>query len=405
MRVGRGVGVAVGLMLVSACAPPIQAIRVDPTRAHRVLMNDELTSGEVSRRSQNLLYDHDLTERYLKDPAGALAELHTVLVKGQMFPEDRAALAELTFHYATRGGGRPYFLASALYAWSYLFPDDPHELPDRYSPRLRLACDLYNRGLTEALKDGTNVRLHGGQFALPFGAVDVAFDPQVLRYGPHELTNFVPIGELEVKGLPTYYRWPGLGAPLAAGVAKVDGVDAADIMGRRVRVPVTAFLRVADLGKQLADRSSEGHAGALPGLRRAQGDGRRPGGAARSRADGGDGAHPHRRADLVARDRGLPPQCRDRRSDPAGRAHALRARTSSRSCSCTAPPRAPRAGRRCTTSSTTIPRLHGRYQFWFFSYETGNPIPYSAMLLRDALTTRWRGSIPTGRTPRSSRWS
>ena len=31
------------------------------------------------------------------------------------------------------------------------------------------------------------------------------------------------------------------------------------------------------------------------------------------------------------------------------------------------------------------PRIHDRYQFWLFSYDTGNPILYSAMLLRDAL--------------------
>jgi pimeloyl-ACP methyl ester carboxylesterase len=31
------------------------------------------------------------------------------------------------------------------------------------------------------------------------------------------------------------------------------------------------------------------------------------------------------------------------------------------------------------------PRILRRYQFWFFSYETGNPIAYSAMLLREAL--------------------
>jgi hypothetical protein len=31
------------------------------------------------------------------------------------------------------------------------------------------------------------------------------------------------------------------------------------------------------------------------------------------------------------------------------------------------------------------PRVESRYQFWLFSYDTGNPILYSAMLLREAL--------------------
>ena len=32
------------------------------------------------------------------------------------------------------------------------------------------------------------------------------------------------------------------------------------------------------------------------------------------------------------------------------------------------------------------PRIHEHYQFWLFSYDTGNPVLYSAMLLREALT-------------------
>jgi pimeloyl-ACP methyl ester carboxylesterase len=45
------------------------------------------------------------------------------------------------------------------------------------------------------------------------------------------------------------------------------------------------------------------------------------------------------------------------------------------------------------------PRLHGRYQFWFFSYETGNPIVYSAMRLRDALAAAIALLDPEGKDP------
>ena len=31
-------------------------------------------------------------------------------------------------------------------------------------------------------------------------------------------------------------------------------------------------------------------------------------------------------------------------------------------------------------------RVRDRFQFWFFSFPSGSPIAYSAMLLRDALT-------------------
>jgi pimeloyl-ACP methyl ester carboxylesterase len=41
-------------------------------------------------------------------------------------------------------------------------------------------------------------------------------------------------------------------------------------------------------------------------------------------------------------------------------------------------------------------RIHDHFQFWFFSYESGNPIIYSAMLLREALTNAVKQLDPDG---------
>jgi len=221
-KLGRGVGpwltILAVAVLVSACSPPIRVKRVDSQRAFRVMLQNEITTGELSRYTRNLLFDHDLGERYEKDPAGALAELHAAVVAGEEQREGLVSIAELNFHYAEHGGGRPYYFAAAAYAWAYLFPDEPARRPDRFNPRLRVACDLYNRALTQALKDGKNVAPRGGQGALPFGTLEIAFDPAELHWSIHELTDFVPTAELEVEGLPTYHRWGGIGAPFAAGV-------------------------------------------------------------------------------------------------------------------------------------------------------------------------------------------
>jgi hypothetical protein len=45
------------------------------------------------------------------------------------------------------------------------------------------------------------------------------------------------------------------------------------------------------------------------------------------------------------------------------------------------------------------PRIRESYQFWFFSYDTGNPVAYSASLLREALTNAYRQFDPQGRDP------
>jgi pimeloyl-ACP methyl ester carboxylesterase len=44
-------------------------------------------------------------------------------------------------------------------------------------------------------------------------------------------------------------------------------------------------------------------------------------------------------------------------------------------------------------------RIRGNCQFWFFTYDTGNPIPYSAALLREALRDAVAKIDPSGKDP------
>src|SRR5262249_10861124 len=45
------------------------------------------------------------------------------------------------------------------------------------------------------------------------------------------------------------------------------------------------------------------------------------------------------------------------------------------------------------------PRLHSRYEFWFFSYDTGSPIVWSAMLLRESIQRAVKLLDPDGTDP------
>ena len=45
------------------------------------------------------------------------------------------------------------------------------------------------------------------------------------------------------------------------------------------------------------------------------------------------------------------------------------------------------------------PRIHEHFQFWFFTYDTGNPILYSAMRLRELLTAAVAQLDPEGTDP------
>jgi pimeloyl-ACP methyl ester carboxylesterase len=384
------------LLAQSACFAPIRVTRVDAKRVHRLLTDNELTRGEISRETRNLLYNYDLTERYEKDAAGALRELHAAYLAGRMLPEERAALAELAFHHADNGGGRPYFLLSAVYAWAYLFPDDLKDLPSRFSPRVRMACDLYNRGLTEALKNGKDVEIKSGTYATPFGTLEVSVDANALRWGQHELVNFVPVAELQVEGFPTYYRWTGIGAPLAAGVKAVPGSTDVDLLARRVRVPVTVLARFSDLDAQLR----AGHVRATLEIYPGYGD--------RTVTIAGREvpleAEPTAAMALTLSETDI----WSRELSGFLRSGLIDKKTRLVSTRPYEPGLIPVVFVHGTASSAARwaqmfneldndPRIHKHFQFWFFSYETGNPIAYSAMLLRDALTGAVATLDPEGR--------
>ena len=241
--------------LLAACAAPVTVERVDPRSVHRELTANVLTVGEESGASRNVLYRWDLTERFESDPEGALAQLHLAVAGGRAGRDELFTLAELSFLYAEQTGKREYYLAAAVYAYALLFPHGAADPLYPVDPRLRVAADLYNRGLTSgfASADRSVVELRGGTWALPFGELTVELDPKWLRWGDRRLVNFVPVAELEVRGLRERYRRPGIGAPLAAGTAAfTPDTKLRDFVGRATKVPVTALLRLDNPRRSLA---------------------------------------------------------------------------------------------------------------------------------------------------------
>src|SRR5262249_26782569 len=116
---------------------------------------------------------------------------------------------------------------------------------------------VYNRGLTLAFASGARheVALEAGRRVLPFGEVDVAMQPHELEWGGFELVHFASAAEYAGRGLNNRYRHPGLGAPLAASPGEPVGgarPPGSEHVPPRLRVPVTAFLRIEDPRAALA---------------------------------------------------------------------------------------------------------------------------------------------------------
>jgi pimeloyl-ACP methyl ester carboxylesterase len=249
-------GLASAFVVLAACATPIGVSHMDPREVHRELTASALSTGRPSATSQELLTRLGLRARFARDPDGVLAELHAGLPPSG--DTDRLfALAELSLLRAEEQQRADCALAAAVYAYAFLFPGGGADALDPFDPRVQVARNLYNRGLTLGLADPADgrVTVAAGSHALPFGRLDVEMAPGETSWVGWQLDDFVPVAEYRVRGLANRYRQPGIGAPLAASLGEpVPGAapKGAGHLPPRLRVPVTAFLRIEQARDQIA---------------------------------------------------------------------------------------------------------------------------------------------------------
>jgi pimeloyl-ACP methyl ester carboxylesterase len=392
--------VLLGCLTIAGCTTPVGVERVDPQVAYQERTRNVLSGGELSEATRIVLTRWDLAGRFATDPEAALAALQAKLADGTAGSDDVFALSELSLQHAESTRNQAYYLAAAVYAFAFLFPDGADAVPTPYDPRLRVACDIYDRALTAAFAtaDQSRVELRGGQFALPFGTLRVAFDPSSLVWAGRKLVDFVPIGDFEVRGLRNTYRQAGIGAPLAAGGEPLHPEQGFQV-APRMKIPVTAVLRIADARARLAagtlDATLELHT---------------PSQAETVRLGGQNVPLEIDRTAALAY--GL--------ADPDVWAAELRgfllgdlldkAPTRLAAIGPYRPGQFPVVFIHGTASSAgrwadmvnellSDPRIREHFQFWFFSYSTGNPITYSALLLREALRDAVAKVDPTGNDP------
>jgi pimeloyl-ACP methyl ester carboxylesterase len=386
------------LLTVAACGPPITVTRVSPRTVTADLTRSALNGSVPSVPTQNTLYRWNLTDRFEHDPEGAIAELHNLVVSGKGGPGSTFALAELSFDYADKSHKREYYLASAVYAYAFLFPGGKEVPPGNLDPRVRTAADLYNRGLTQAFASQDRVDLRSGLYPLPWGQLAVHLDEASLRWGNQTLYDFVPVAELKVGGLGARYRRPGIGAPLAAKASVDDPAhEGKEFSALNVKVPVTAVLLIDDPHRQLGQPEMQAKLEVYDGF-------------SRPTVDIDNRQVPLEVEPTAALAYGL--------SGSKVWSWELRGfllgdmlgqeRTSLAFAQPYRPGRIPVVFVHGTASSpgrwadmlnvlSNAPNLAGRYQYWFFFYETGNPIPYSAMRLRESLEETVHRLDPEGK--------
>ena len=389
-----------GSLAIAGCTTPVGVERGDPQTLYQQQTHNVLDSGDPSEASRIVLTRWNLNQQFAENPAAALAALRATLANGTGGSDETFALAELSFQHAGQRGDRAYYLAAVVYAYAFLFPNAADAAPNPYDPRLRTASDLYNRGLTLAFRsaDQSRVELHGGEFALPFGNLLVAFDPASLVWAGRKLDEFIPIDDYEVRGLRNTYRQSGIGAPLAANGVPLNPEQVFQV-APRMKIPVTAVLRIANASTQIVTGNLDATLEVYPpsdaetihiGGQQVPLEVERSATLAYSLSD----------PELWARElRGF--LTGDLLDKIPSRLVALAPHLQGKFPVVFIHGTASSAGRWADTVNELLsdPRIRDHFEFWFFSYDTGNPIPYSAMLLREALQAAVTKIDPSGQDP------
>jgi pimeloyl-ACP methyl ester carboxylesterase len=252
---------ALALLLAGCFSIPVRVERDDPRTVQREITATVLNSGRPSDRSLQVLERLGLRTQFEQDPVTTLAMLHEQLAETGDHRR-LSALAELSFYHADRTQDARYYFMAAAYAYALLFPGDGEETLDPADPRLRLAYDLYNRGITQAMRPGKSgeVAFRAGTYALPIGEVEIEVPDEELLWAGQRMRSFVAAADLSVTGLRNRYRRAGIGAALSAQLEPESGPPLPERFFPGLRVPATIFLRFEHPRRSLKSGDLRGRA-------------------------------------------------------------------------------------------------------------------------------------------------
>ncbi|MCE5230392.1 hypothetical protein LLG95_12475 [bacterium] len=389
------------LIFVLACATPVGVKRTNEPAVYRAVTASALTGDVPSPFARQFLQRLALAEQFKRRPASAIEAIRCGL--GGPDEHDRLfALAELSFIEGRRAHDQRHFMAAAVYAYAFLFPGDRDFEPSPFDPRLRLAMDIYNRALANGLRaaDGEHIDLSPRRIALPFTTLDLAADR--FGYDGYRLSEFNSVDDYQIRGLRNDYRKPGIGAPLVARVNE-ESTRATNLwVATRAKVPVTAVVKF--------ERWREGFGGRPMSGRIEVRDIDMSPTTAIGRLSVPLESDPS--TALAYNLQGSPLWDFEIAGFRRGDFDILGRKEEGRLFFIAPwrPGRIPVVFVHGTASSPARwaqmfnelqgdPRIASRYQFWFFIYNSGNPIAMSAMRLRENLAAAVKQLDPEGKDP------
>lgn len=403
----------VSVVWAGGCAKDYGVTRIDDRTWFLRENRSALDSDMPSERTARYLRRHGLFDRLASEPEAVRRELHDRLIESR----DRTLahhLAELSFLRASalREDARSTesALACAEYAYAFLFDAGLGAEASPYDATFRRACDFYNRSLARVVRrefrpevlasEGATVATAIGPLRVGRGAVDLAFDPK-------RFTEAHSAYDFDVVGFSNPARGFGIGAPCMA-VRAARSIEHARIEERflprmKQSFACTVVLRFdgSILDRGLAGKPRTARVDVIDPYDAAEVrigsksvplefDLTTPLAFALNDAPRTSGFRVMLHVEELERTGELfMSQPYDPDRIPVVFVHGLMS--------------APLTWMPLFNELLGDPVLRRRYQFWFFRYSTGNPIAWSASLLRESLLEAQRTYDPQGISPTMQR--
>ncbi|PWU21331.1 MAG: hypothetical protein C5B50_02015 [Verrucomicrobia bacterium] len=218
------------LLLAGGCTNAVSARKVPFREAFEEANTSVLTSRKCSSDTRLVLQRFNLQDRYVRAPAEALRELHRLACSDER-PELLLALAELNYLHGENlvrnrslkpwipKPARDYFLCSCIYAYHYLVREGSDQTA-AFKPDFRLACDLYNVALGRAFTPDTNtnalMEIRAETRTLNPGTIRLELNQQDSEAVLSRAVRFFSADAFVTQGLTVHNTQGALGATLLA---------------------------------------------------------------------------------------------------------------------------------------------------------------------------------------------
>ncbi len=243
------------ILMLTGCGGAIGTRDVGFRKAYEQINSNAFLGEDYSAVTKNVLERYNMRTRFKQAPLQSLKDLH-----GKIRTDTRRdllfALSELNYFTAKYWlrdlddsplpENRQYYLSAAIYAYFYLLDDTRNKPANPFNRLYRMACDLYNISLAEAMTDaGGRLVFESGTRKLPFGEIDLTLDVSQFPVQLDRFDKILSADRLDIYGLSKRNRDAGLGVPFIAV-----GKKTADLPIKRSS-PGTMFMKIEDGIKNL----------------------------------------------------------------------------------------------------------------------------------------------------------